>query len=76
MIRELEFKNGGIICGEVKRDLEEIFPNASEYFRQRKQYDEYYFSSFSVIIELEHLELLNDKGYSFELSKDYIIINE
>lgn len=76
MIRELIFKHGGIVSGETKRDIEEIFPNVSDKFRQRKKYDEYYFSSCDVALELNDLELLNEKGYSFELCLNYITVNE
>jgi len=78
MIRFLSFKrNGhldGIISGDVMRDIIEVFPELKDSFKQRKSFDEYYFDSKEVFIDIERLEQLNGKWYDFQISSDNIFI--
>lgn len=78
MIRFLNFKrNGhldGIISGDDMRDIIEVFPELKDSFKQRKSFDEYYFDSKEVFIDIERLQQLNDKWYDFQISSDNIFI--
>lgn len=65
---EIRF-NQGIIAGYEVRDLLEIFPELENNFKQRKQYDEYYFNSDVVELDIDKLEQLSNK-FRFEMSGD------
>lgn len=75
MVRTLEFKHGGIIEGDIKRDIEKIFPQSTSHFRQRKQYDEYYFTGFDVELEIEHINKFNILGYGLEIYLETILFS-
>lgn len=65
---EIRF-NQGVIAGYEVRDLLEIFPELENNFEQRKQYDEYYFNSEVVELDISKLEQLSNK-FRFEISGD------
>jgi hypothetical protein len=55
----------GIVDGDTKRDLVDIFPELAECsFGQRKSYDEYYYRESIVELTMDKIE---------RLSKDYVI---
>lgn len=64
MKRILRF-NHGIISGEDKYTLVQILPQLENYFRQRKQYFEYYFEQTEVELSLEDID---------KISSEFIII--
>lgn len=66
MERTLRF-NDGIIEGEVVRELQEIFPELVDSFRQRKSYDEYYYDETNIRIDLHNIEELNNLLYEIEI---------
>ncbi len=68
--------DGGIINGEMVRDLISTFPESESAFRQRKQYDEYYFNGCDVEVTLEKIQQLNDMYYSVSISSEDILIEE
>lgn len=72
MKRKLRF-NEGIISGDDMRDAIEILPELEPNFRQRKQFDEYYFDSMVVELNLEKLEHLSNM-FSIRLNYDEIIL--
>ncbi len=59
MVRELIFSNG-IIEGEYKRFIVEMFPSLEANFRQRKQYDEYHYDSTDIELTLDQIEKLTN----------------
>lgn len=76
MNRILELKDG-IISGEFKRELENLFPELIDSFTRRKQFDEYYYRTKSIKIKLSILErLTNNLGHKVEIYYNTIIIHE
>jgi hypothetical protein len=74
MERILEFKDG-IIGGEMVTDIMEILPETVSYFRQRKQYYEYYYNgNAKVNLNLEKIQRLNDEGYGVSITPEYVLI--
>jgi len=71
--RVLNF-NQGIIPGEDVRDLQEIFPEIKDSFRQRKSFDEYYYDSTKVELNINQIQSLNEICYHPKISKEEIII--
>lgn len=71
MEKILEF-DSGIIEGIVMREIVEIFPELSDNFKQRKSFDEYYFTSKSITFGEKELEKLDRKCYTITLAGDYI----
>lgn len=59
--------NQGVIAGYEVRDLLEVFPELENNFKQRKQFDEYYFNSDVVELDIDKLEQLSNK-FRFEIS--------
>lgn len=76
MKRELVFDNGNsIIEGEIMRDIVEIFPSLKDQFKQRKNYDEYYYTSKEVYLTIDLIEMITSNGfYSVEINNGQIII--
>lgn len=72
MKRILKFSEG-IISGDDMRDAIEILPELEPNFRQRKQFDEYYFDSIEVELNLEKLEHLSNM-FSVKLNYDEITL--
>lgn len=60
MVRILNFKDG-IISGNNMRSLLEIFPQLKSRFRQRNQYDKYYFDPIEVEVSIEQIHLLSEE---------------
>jgi hypothetical protein len=73
MKRILIFKDG-IIRGDIKRDIIDIFPETEHSFKQRKTFDEYYYDNTEVEIDLDKIEKIN-KYYSITFYSDSIIID-
>lgn len=75
MERNLIFKDGGIIFGEDMRDILKIFPKLEPSFKQRKSYDEYYYTETKVEIEnLEIIEKINE-DFNISLSSSEIVLS-
>jgi hypothetical protein len=56
----------GIVNGDTKRNLVELFPELKEHsFGQRKSYDEYYYRDSIIELTMDKIE---------KLSKDYVVI--
>jgi len=73
MRRELVFDSGGIIEGEIMRDLIELFPETKDQFKQRKTYDEYYYTPMEVNLTTEVLDRLTTQ-WSVRISNGEIAI--
>ena len=69
----LSLELDGLVSGETKRDLCDIFP-IEACFRQRKTYDEYYCSNIYIIVNIDNLKELLKLNYSIELTSDIIRI--
>lgn len=69
---EISF-NQDVIAGYEVRDLLEIFPELENNFKQRKQYDEYYFNGGMVKLDMGKIEKLSQK-FTFEIGGDDLII--
>jgi hypothetical protein len=50
-----------IISGDVMRETIEVFPELKDSFKQRRSFDEYYFTETEVFVDIERIEQLNDK---------------
>lgn len=74
MRRILNF-NQGIISGEIVREILDLFPEIEDKFRQRKNYDEYYFDGAILELNIEKIAILNDLGYSITLNSQEIFIS-
>jgi hypothetical protein len=61
MKRILIFKDG-IIRGDIKRDIIDIFPETEHSFKQRKTFDEYYYDNTEVEIDLDKNIIIPIKG--------------
>lgn len=67
--------NSGIVGGEMVTDIMEILPETKPYFRQRKQYFEYYYDSGSkVILDMDKIQDLNDLGYGVTIYPEDVLI--
>ena len=44
--------DGGIISGEIMRDVVEVIPELKTRFTQRKSFDEYYFEETEITINI------------------------
>jgi hypothetical protein len=58
LIRNIRFTSG-IVNGDDMRDLLEILPELESSFIQRKSFDEYYFNSKSIQIDISKLDQLS-----------------
>lgn len=59
LIRNISFTSG-IVSGDDMRDLLEILPELESSFTQRKSFDEYYFNSKSIQLDINQLEHLSN----------------
>jgi hypothetical protein len=73
MKRVLRF-NHGIIGGMDKDALVQIIPQLENYFRQRKQYYEYYFDQKEVELSLEDIDKISNV-FVVILNYEELIIN-
>jgi hypothetical protein len=62
MKREFRFA-WGIVIGEIKDAVLEIFPELAPQFKQRKQFFEYYFEPIEVEASVEQLDRLSKEFY-------------
>ena len=60
--RVLNF-NSGIIEGEIVGELQDIFKELNESFKKRKTYDEYYYNTTRVTVNISQIEKLNELHY-------------
>ena len=65
--------NSGVIGGFEKELIEEILPQLSNSFRQRKEFWEYYFVETDLEFTLEDLDNLSSE-FVIELSWEELII--
>lgn len=66
--------NQVVISGDSKRDIIEIFPNVENNFRQRKEFDEYYFDECSVDLTIDIIGNLNQLGFKVTITWERIIL--
>jgi hypothetical protein len=71
--RILNFESG-IIEGEVVRELQVIFKELNESFKQRKSYDEYYYTNTKVLLSMSKIIKLNELCYSIKIDSEYMLI--
>ena len=71
--RVLNF-NSGIIEGEIVRELQDIFKELNESFKQRKTYDEYYYTTTRVTVNISQIEKLNELHYQVLIDSEHILI--
>jgi len=62
MKREFNFK-WGIVAGDLRDAVLEIFPELAPQFEQRKQFHEYYFEPIEVEASIEQLDRLSKEFY-------------
>ncbi len=62
---KVEINIEGLVSGDDKRSLCAIF-DIEESFKQRKQYDEYYFERVNYEIDINHIDKLADIHYTFK----------
>lgn len=75
MKREFNFA-WGIVRGEIRDAVLEIFPELAPQFEQRKQFFEYYFEPIDVEASVEQLDRLS-KEFHVRLSWDEIkVLND
>ena len=75
MKREFNFK-WGIVAGDLRDAVLEIFPELAPQFEQRKQFHEYYFEPSEVEASIEQLDRLSKEVY-VQISWDEIkILND
>jgi hypothetical protein len=63
----------GIVDGDTKRDLVNIFPELKNSFTKRKSYDEYYYLESIVELTMDKIERLS-KDYVITIGIEYVII--
>lgn len=71
--RKIRFSSG-IVSGDDMRDLLIFLPELEESFKQRKQFDEYYFDEKTVEISLINLDGLSNL-FSFKMNYETIILD-
>jgi predicted RNA-binding protein associated with RNAse of E/G family len=71
--RKIRFSSG-IVSGDDMRDLLIFLPELEKSFKQRKQFDEYYFDVETVEITLINLDGLSNL-FSFKMNYDTIVLN-
>ena len=71
--RILNFESG-IIEGEVVRELQVIFKELNESFKQKKSYDEYYYTNTKVLLSMSKIIKLNELCYSIKIDSEYMLI--
>lgn len=66
----------GIVSGDLRDAVLEIFPELAPQFEQRKQFFEYYFEPIEVELSIEQLDRLS-KEFRVQISWDEIkILND
>jgi hypothetical protein len=71
MKRNLVFDEG-IISGDKIREIQSVFPETSNTFRQRKSFDEYYWDETTVEIDLIKIQKLNGLWIEVSLTEEEI----
>lgn len=72
MMRGISF-NSGIIDGDDMREVLRVIPELENNFRQRKNYDEYYFDACTRTFTLDEINGLS-REFIIELGFDNLII--
>lgn len=65
----------GIISGDILRDIIEVFPEIENKFRQRKSYDEYYFTDATVELSIDKIQSLNQLGFKVSINWETVILS-
>ena len=64
-----------IIEGEVVRELQTVFKELNESFKQRKSYDEYYYANNTkVTLTISKINKLNKLNYNVLIDSEYVLI--
>lgn len=71
--RVVNFESG-IIEGGVVRELQDIFKELNESFKQRKSYDEYYYTTTKVTVDISKIDKLNELLYKVVIDSKHILI--
>ena len=71
--RVVNFESG-IIEGDVVRELQDIFKELNESFKQRKSYDEYYYTTTKVTVDISKIDKLNELFYKVVIDSEHILI--
>lgn len=71
--RVVNFESG-IIEGDVVRELQDIFKELNESFKQRKSYDEYYYTTTKVTVDISKIDKLNELLYKVVIDSKHILI--
>ena len=71
--RILNFESG-IIEGKIVRDIQSVFKELNESFKQRKSYDEYYYTNTKVSLSMSQIIKLNELYYTTIIDSDHIVI--
>ena len=71
--RVVNFESG-IIEGGVVRELQDIFKELNESFKQRKSYDEYYYTTTKVTLDISKIDKLNELLYKVVIDSKHILI--
>lgn len=71
--RILNFESG-IIEGKIVRDVQSVFKELNESFKQRKSYDEYYYTNTKVSLSMSQIIKLNELYYTTIIDSDHIVI--
>ena len=71
--RTLNFESG-IIYGEIVRELQSVFKELNESFKQRKSYDEYYYTTTKVSLSMPQIIKLNELYYTTIIDSESILI--
>ena len=71
--RVVNFESGSIEGGVV-RELQDIFKELNESFKQRKSYDEYYYTTTKVTVDISKIDKLNELLYKVVIDSNHILI--
>lgn len=73
MKKKLLFEDG-IIDGDKVRDIIKVIPSIENSFKQRKQYDEYYYDNTEIEVTIDLIDSFINNGYEVVIRFDSIII--
>jgi len=72
MKRTIEI-NDSVVAGWEMENIVNIIPQLKDSFRQRKHFNEYYFTETEVDINMEQLEALSQE-YSVKIGSEFLQI--
>ena len=75
MMKRILILKQGIIDGDTVRDILKVFPDIENSFKQRKDYDEYYFYNAHVELTIDTITKLNNLGFSVTIDSTEVVID-